>query len=126
MKLKELVIRFLENKYLAFAITLIIFVLCTMPSENIPKTTDDKTAHFVAFAGWAFCWQFAFKNYSRTLFLGIIYGILIEFWQGSLPVSFHRGFDWYDTLADSVGVVIGLTAVSLLKILLLDNNKKGE
>lgn len=110
MKLKELVIKFLENKYLAFAITLIIFVLCTMPSENLPEA-NDKTAHFVAFAGWAFCWQFAFKNYTKTLVLGIIYGILIEFWQGLLPISFHRSFDWYDALADGVGVIIGLLAV---------------
>ena len=107
MKLKELVIRFLENKYLAFAITLIIFVLCTMPSEQLPKG-NDKTAHFVVFVGWAFCWQFAFKNYSKTLIFGILYGIFIEFWQGSLPKSFHRGFDWYDSLADSIGVIIGL------------------
>ncbi len=110
MKLKELAIRFLEHKYLAFTITLIIFLLCTIPSENLPKNENfnDKTAHFVVFAGWAFCWQFAFKNYSKTLILGILYGILIEFWQGSLPVSFHRSFDWYDALADGVGVIIGL------------------
>lgn len=107
MKLKELVIKFLEHKYLAFTITLIIFLLCTMPSEQLPKG-NDKTAHFVFFAGWAFCWQFTFKNYSKTLILGILYGVLIEFWQGSLPVSFHRSFDWYDTLADGVGVIIGL------------------
>lgn len=125
MKLKELVIKFLENKYLAFAITLIIFVLCTMPSAQLPKG-NDKTAHFVVFAGWAFCWQFVFKNYAKTLIFGIIYGILIEFWQGSLPKSFHRSFDWFDALADGVGVMIGLTAVYLLKILLLNGNKKIE
>ncbi|WP_064198403.1 MULTISPECIES: VanZ family protein [Emticicia] len=107
MKLKELAIRFLGNKYLAFGITLVIFVLCTMPSEQLPKG-NDKTAHFVTFAGWAFCWQFAFKNYARTLIVGILYGILIEFWQGSLPASFHRSFDWYDALADAIGVIIGL------------------
>jgi VanZ family protein len=115
MKLKELAIRFLENKYLAFAITLIIFVLCTIPSEQLPKG-NDKTAHFVAFAGWAFYWQFAFKNYPKTLVLGILYGILIEFWQGSLPVSFHRGFDWYDALADGVGVIIGLVAAFFVRM----------
>jgi len=107
MKLKELVIRFLENKYLAFTITFIIFVVCTMPSTQLPKV-NDKTAHFVLFAGWAFCWQFAFKNFSKTLIFGILYGIFIEFWQGSLPKSFHRSFDWHDSLADIIGVIIGL------------------
>lgn len=123
MKLKELVIRFLEHKYLAFTITLIIFLLCTMPSENLPKNENfnDKTAHFVVFAGWAFCWQFAFKNYSKTLILGILYGILIEFWQGSLPVSFHRSFDWYDALADGVGVIIGLAIYFIVQRIQLKN-----
>ena len=110
MKLKTLAIKFLENKYLAFVVTLIIFILCTMPSDKLPTSGDfnDKTAHFIAFAGWAVCWQFAFKNYTKTLIVGIIYGILIEFWQGSLPTSFHRSFDWYDALADGIGVAIGL------------------
>jgi VanZ family protein len=117
MKLKELAIRFLENKYLAFGITLIIFVLCTMPSGNLTHNVNDKTAHFIAFAGWAFCWQFAFKNYTKTLILGIIYGILIEFWQGSLPTYFHRSFDWYDALADGVGVIIGLIAAFFVRML---------
>lgn len=120
MKLKTLAIKFLENKYLVFAVTLVIFVLCTIPSENLPDA-DDKTAHFVAFAGWAFCWQFAFKNYQKTLIFGIIYGILIEFWQGSLPVSFHRSFDWYDALADGVGVIIGLVVVYVAKLFGLQN-----
>lgn len=123
MKLKELVIRFLEHKYLAFTITLIIFLLCTIPSENLPKNENfnDKTAHFVVFAGWAFCWQFAFKNYSKTLILGILYGIFIEFWQGSLPVSFHRSFDWYDALADGVGVIIGLAIYFIVQRIQLKN-----
>lgn len=126
MKLIELAIKFLGNKYLAFGITFIIFVLCTMPSNNLPKNEsfNDKTAHFVAFAGWAFCWQFAFKNYAKTLLLGIIYGILIEFWQGSLPISFHRGFDWYDALADGVGVIMGLFIVYLTKVLIAIYTKK--
>ena len=122
MKLKTLAIRLLENKYLAFAITLIIFALCTMPSNNLPKNENfnDKTAHFIAFAAWAFCWQFVFKNYAKTLILGISYGILIEFWQGSLPISFHRGFDWYDALADGIGVLIGLFIYYFRKFLALE------
>ena len=107
MKLKTLAIQFLQHKYVAIVVTIIIFGLCTMPSRGLPNT-NDKMAHFVAFAGWAFCWQFAFKNYAKTLFLGIIYGILIEFWQAILPISFHRSFDWYDALADGIGVLIGL------------------
>ena len=107
MNFKILINNFLSNKYLAITVTAIIFILCTLPSENLPNT-NDKTAHFIAFAGWAFCWQCAFGNYKRTIALGILYGILIEFWQGILPESFHRSFDWYDALADSIGVIIGI------------------
>ncbi|AFK04159.1 VanZ family protein [Emticicia oligotrophica DSM 17448] len=107
MKLKELVNKLLSNRYLAFCITLIIFILCSMPSEQLPKG-NDKSAHFIVFAGWAFCHQFVFRQYAKTLIIGILYGIFIEFWQGILPQSFHRNFDWYDALADSIGVLIGL------------------
>jgi len=110
MNIKILINNFLSNKYLATTVTVIIFILCTWPSEHLPLTQslNDKTAHFIAFAGWAFCWQCAFGNYKRTIILGILYGILIEFWQGILPESFHRSFDWYDALADSIGVIIGI------------------
>ena len=107
MNFKILINNFLSNKYLAIIVTVIIFTLCTLPSGNLPKT-NDKTAHFIAFAGWSFCWQCAFGNYKRTIILGILYGIIIEFWQGILPESFHRSFDWYDALADSIGVIIGI------------------
>ncbi len=110
MSFKTTVNRFFSNKYLAFAITLIIFVLCSFPSKHLPVVSSfsDKTEHFLAFAVWAFCWQGAFGKYTRTILLGIFYGILIEFWQGILPEFFHRNFDWYDALADSIGVLIGV------------------
>ncbi len=85
-------------------------VLCWMPSDNLPSSEDfnDKTAHFIAFAGWSFCWLFAFKNWKNTLFLGIFFGVIIEIGQYLLPEVFHRSFDTLDILADSIGVILGL------------------
>jgi VanZ family protein len=113
--------RFLSNKYLAYTITFIIFILVTLPSEKIEIQSfeiSDKAAHFIVFATWAFCWQGAFGKYMQTILLGFLYGIMIEFWQAILPESFHRNFDLYDALADSIGIIIG---VSLWKIKILLN-----
>jgi len=121
MSFKTTVNRLLSNKYLAFIITLIIFGLCTMPSKELPlgHNFNDKTAHFLAFAAWAFCWQAAFGKYTQTIILGFIYGVLIEFWQGILPEEFHRSFDWYDALADGIGVIIGVILWKVKELLKL-------
>ncbi|RFS15367.1 VanZ family protein [Emticicia sp. C21] len=110
MSFKSDINRFFSNKYLAFTISLVIFVLCSFPSTHLPvaPSLNDKAEHFLAFAAWAFCWQGAFGKYTQTILLGFLYGILIEFWQAILPESFHRNFDWYDAVADSIGVLIGV------------------
>ncbi len=105
--------RLLANKYLAFAVTLFILIACSWPGKEMPPVFGfhDKIAHFLAFGVWAFCWQAAFGRYRQTLIAGILYGIFIEIVQGYiLPESFHRSFDWYDALADSIGVLMGLGA----------------
>jgi VanZ family protein len=96
----------IESRYTAIFWTVLIFILCTLPSEHLPKN-NDKTSHFIAFAGFTFFWFFQSSKYWLILLLAAIYGISIEFWQAILPKSFHRGFDWYDALADAVGGIIG-------------------
>ena len=117
MEIKNAVIALLSNKYSAFFVTTMIFLLCSMPTKGITKSINskiivkshlDKIAHFLAFAAWAFCWQFVFKNYLYTFLIGIAYGILIEVWQDSMPGKYKRTFSWLDALADAVGVVAGL------------------
>jgi VanZ family protein len=112
MSFKASVNRFFSNKYLAYTITFIIFILVTLPSEKIEFQAfeiSDKAAHFIVFATWAFCWMGAFGKYTQTILLGFLYGILIECWQSVLPEAFHRNFDLYDALADSIGVLIGVS-----------------
>jgi VanZ family protein len=96
-----------SSKYTAILWTVIIFFLCSYPSGHLPTINNDKTLHFIAFAGFSFFWFFHSSKPWLIILLAAFYGISIEFWQAILPNSFHRGFDWYDALADSVGGVIG-------------------
>jgi VanZ family protein len=99
----------LNSKYPAILWTILIFILCTIPSKNIPlpSSLSDKSNHLIAFAGFTFFWLFQSSRPWLILIIAVLYGIGIEFWQAILPESFHRGFEWYDALADSIGGVIG-------------------
>ncbi|RYU94293.1 VanZ family protein [Emticicia agri] len=128
MEIVEGVITLLSSKYSAFCMTAVIFLLFSMPTSGISKSMVsngikvngylDKIAHFVAFAAWAFCWQFVFKNYIQTLIIGIIYGILLEVWQDKLPGKYRRTFSWYDGVADGLGVIMGLFMYYLVQLFL--------
>ncbi|MEY4538720.1 MAG: hypothetical protein RLZZ306_477 [Bacteroidota bacterium] len=109
-------ITLLNSKYTAIFWTILVFILCTIPSENLPTgQPNDKVSHFIAFAGFTFFWFFHTPKYWLLILISAIYGIIIEFWQGSLPAHFHRSFDWYDALADTVGGVIGLPIYLIFK-----------
>lgn len=127
MEIIKQVIALLSHKYSAFFVTTLIFVLCSMPTKGITKSIKsdiivksnlDKVAHFLAFAAWAFCWQFVYKNYLNTLLIGVAYGILIEVWQDMMPGKYKRVFSWYDALADAIGVVAGLLAYYIAQLLI--------
>lgn len=95
------------QKLIAIGYTILLFVLVSMPSEELPGNVDDKTAHLVSFAILAFLWLSIASNNLVTILICIAFGLFIEFWQAILPESFHRSFDWYDALADAIGVGIG-------------------
>jgi VanZ family protein len=100
--------KLVSSKYTAIIWTVIIFVLCTLPSERLPSgQPNDKVSHFIAFAGFSFFWLFHSRKSLLIMLLAALYGIGVEFWQAILPESFHRAFDWYDALADTVGGIIG-------------------
>lgn len=127
MEIKNAALAILSHKYNSFFVTTMLFLVFSMPTKGITRNINrdmikksnlDKIAHFLAFAAWAFCWQFAFKNYLNTLSIGIVYGILIEVWQGLMPGKYKRTFSWYDALADAAGVIGGLAAYYIIQLFL--------
>lgn len=113
----------LNSKYTAIFWTVLIFVLCTLPSESLPTgQPNDKISHFVAFAGFTFFWFFQSSRYWLIILIATVYGIAVEFWQAILPVSFHRSFDWNDALADSAGGVMGYFIYLIFRKVNLSNS----
>ena len=113
------IIQLIQSKYTAICWTVLILILCTIPSESLPKgQPNDKISHFIFFAGFAFFWFFQSSKYWLIILMAALYGIGIEFWQGSLPESFHRSFDWYDALSDGIGGIMGLITYFLFNKLI--------
>jgi VanZ family protein len=99
----------LKSKYPSIFWTILIFVLCTLPSQEVVKvfTWSDKLNHVIAFAGFTFFWIFRTNLVQFIIYLGIFYGIIIEVWQAILPKHFHRGFSYLDMASDAVGCILG-------------------
>jgi hypothetical protein len=102
-----MILRILKHPFLAIAFTTLIFILCVLPSENIPNGVDDKAAHLLAFVGISFLWLWVKPNYLLIIISSILFGFTIEIIQGLLPINFHRSFDINDGLADALGVLMG-------------------
>lgn len=113
----NLVHTILKHRYTAWACGILIFILCSIPSKAIPPKLGvlDKQEHFIAFGTWSFLVAYAHRNALKAVIGGMIFGVAIEFWQAILPESFHRAFDWYDAVADSLGAVLGVGIFLLLK-----------
>lgn len=96
--------------------TILILVACTWPGKDIPAAPVvgfDKLVHSGLFTVWTILWTLAYPHKSRAIVLaGMAYGLGLEFYQQLLP--FDRTFDWWDAVADAVGVLIGFGIASLL------------
>lgn len=78
----------------------------------------DKAYHFIAFSGFAFSLEMAYRKLGilKTVVFSSMVGILIEVIQYFIP---NRGFSFGDMAADFAGVVFGV----LVARVLLKNNK---
>src|SRR4051812_37403200 len=100
-------------RWLAIAWTLLIFILCFLPGQDLPNVDIpfiDKWAHLVLFGVFSFLWLcvtptrtpgFLLMLFIITVFIGW----LVEYIQGHFVPN--RTQDNMDTLADTAGGLIG-------------------
>lgn len=99
---------------LAIGWTLLIFILCFLPGNEIPKVDIpfvDKWAHVVLFGVFSFLWLCAAPSrrlvrLTGVLAITIFVGWLVEYIQGHFVAGRYQ--DDMDTLADALGGVIGI------------------
>ncbi len=103
-----------KARWAAVLWTLLIFFLCFLPGRDIPNVSiplADKWAHMVLFGVFSFLWLCATPTRSGTyafilLVISIFLGWLVEYIQGHYIEG--RFQDQMDTLADSVGALLGI------------------
>ncbi|WP_455280739.1 VanZ family protein [Cupriavidus necator] len=84
-----------------------ILVLALMPpTQPLPTTGWDKTNHLLAFGALWVLGRRAYAGHGLALVLVLVaYGGLIELLQGQTG---YREADWFDLVADSMGVAAGM------------------
>lgn len=100
---------------IAIAWTMVILLLCFLPSDEVPNVRipfADKWAHFIMFGLFTFLWlaslhQFKIIHLLIVFLTGILYGWLVEVLQGQLSFL-GRSRDDMDTLADGFGGLLGV------------------
>lgn len=104
---------FYKSYLTAIVFTITVAVLCFMPGNNLPNApflNFDKLVHVGIFSVLAFFWMYPNSvhksNWWLTVsaFFLVLYGILIELIQHFF--IYGRSGDFWDALADAVGVII--------------------
>lgn len=101
--------------------TLLIFIACFIPGNEIPNMQvpfGDKWVHFILFGGFTLLWLLAYPSLSfvrlAVIFVvGVILGWLVEELQGQLSFL-GRAKDLYDIYADAFGSLIGTLVFAVL------------
>lgn len=104
----------------------LILALCGLPGDKMPSSSIagiDKIIHFFIYLVLVhqiivgFLKQSAFKSlksntYKKAVVLGILYGVLIEFLQGT--VFSHRSIELADMIANSLGSLAGVASFCII------------
>ena len=106
------------KKTLAIGWTLLLFILLSIPSTEIPETGiewADKVAHLGSFLllGWLWMWALNGRFVTRILLFAGGFAVLSEGYQGLLP--WERSPDIYDALFNIVGLILGILLYRLVK-----------
>ncbi|MFD2191438.1 VanZ family protein [Pistricoccus aurantiacus] len=84
------------------------------PSGELPSNLPwDKLNHFIGYGGLAGLLGLASWRLAPALALTIGYGILMEYAQILVPGRF--GGDWADILANSLGALVAVSALAMLR-----------
>ena len=117
MPIKNLLAR--NANFIAIALTIFITIVSLVSLRgfktiSINISNFDKIVHFTSYflltLSWFFATQYTIKKTtSKAILIGIIisYGIIIEALQGGMTT--HRQADFYDILANSIGVLLAAT-----------------
>ncbi|MBS1688810.1 MAG: VanZ family protein [Bacteroidetes bacterium] len=111
-------------RFLATLWTLLIFILCLMPGNDLPEVNVpfiDKWTHFVLFGTFTFLWLCGFPkrkfgHLALIFIISIALGWLIECLQGYFT-SLGRDKDIMDAIADGIGGLLGVLFFTLLSSL---------
>jgi VanZ family protein len=93
-----------------FGVVLLLYLSLTPRPPEIPVEQGDKLGHILAYATLTYWWAQLLVTMSQRLRLAAVLlalGIAIEFVQGWTG---WRTFDYYDMLADAIGIAIGWAA----------------
>jgi VanZ family protein len=99
-----------------------IVALSLLPVQDLPKVPlfpgADKMIHFMMYFIFSLlsCWALKTEEHFYRLFLIVLltvgWGILMEYIQ--LAMHMGRNFSWYDVVANSIGVLIGILIYMLV------------
>lgn len=97
---------------LGIVMLVVIGIVCLLPQQALPKVgLSDKTEHFAAFGLLTFWFgTIVVRRDLPWVALGVLlFGGLIELAQSAMGLG--RSGDWWDLLADAIGVLLGCLLV---------------
>ncbi|MFT4660216.1 MAG: VanZ family protein [Patiriisocius sp.] len=109
-------LNFFRNNFIGLVWSLLAVTLSVMPGKDLPEVdivNFDKIAHLVFYALFYIAVRFGLqRNYAISVWKVQIYaflytslfGLLMEFIQGNFTADRH--FDWYDAIANVLGVIL--------------------
>ena len=105
-----------RSRYLiCVSLTLLVIYLSLARTDDLMVSIDvsDKSLHGLAYFGLSLSWLFAIRKSHSSLkwkiligFSMMLLGILLEFLQGN--ITDYRTSDYFDVLANTVGIIIAL------------------
>jgi VanZ family protein len=103
-------------------VSVLILIAVLLPGSSIPDVEligFDKMVHVGMFGLWALAVRYDFRSPSFKFFLAFVIGMSFSLLTEVLQVFAEgRTFDWFDVVADSIGLLSGLLMGSKMLALL--------